>query len=355
MCTVRNRVRRLRTLVQSYTQAMRAPWTPIDSLALAALRSLATIVRALPPRAIVALGRGLGVLSSVVDRRGRRVGLQNLDVAFGERLTPAEKQRLLRHAYEHLVRGLLVGLHASPFGPERVRRWIDVPADVERRVAELVAAEHRGVVISGHFGSWELLLGLPALLPVLPPVSFLIQPLGNRAVDRFFEELRTSAHTQSTPRRGGARFLIRHIEGGGVAGVLADRNVRPTEGGVWAPLFGLPAATATLPARLARRLDVPVIPVFCTPVDHGRYRLDVGCDLAEGLPRDDPDAHDHAFAVRWNQVLESRIRAQPEAWNWTFMRFKSRPERELGRYPPYSGWRGPDPWTDSPLARPRQR
>jgi lauroyl/myristoyl acyltransferase len=32
------------------------------------------------------------------------------------------------------------------------------------------------------------------------------------------------------------------------------------------------------------------------------------------------------------------IRAHPTCWNWTLKRFKSRPDRELGPYPPYSLW-----------------
>ena len=287
--------------------------------------------------------------------RLRNGGVFLTDVAFGDGRTPAEKRRLLRRSYEHLVRGLLVGLHATPFRPERVARWVDVPAEVHAHSRQLIDSARRGVIVSGHYGSWEVLLGLPVLVPTLPSLSFLIQPLGHPAVDRFFEELRTSGDAQSVARRGGARQLTRHLAAGGVAGILADRNVRTTEGGVWAPFLGLQAATATLPARLARRFDVPVVPVFCVPTPSGRYRLEVGTDLTEGLDPDAPAAFDRAFAERWNRVLERRIREQPEAWNWTFMRFKSRPDRELGPYPPYSGWRGPDPWADSTLARQRQR
>ena len=40
--------------------------------------------------------------------------------------------------------------------------------------------------------------------------------------------------------------------------------------------------------------------------------------------------------TRINAVFEDVIRAQPELWNWTLKRFKSRPQVELDGHPPYS-------------------
>ncbi len=327
-----------------------------EACLLGMLRMAAVVVRALPPGAILPLGRAIGWLLFAFDARGRRVGRQNLGVAFGASLSASAKRRLLVGSFAHLACGLLVVVHASPFTPRRVRRWIDVPPEVDRWLRHAAMTSDGGVLVSAHFGSWELLLGLPVLFAGIARLAFLVQPTGLAVLDRFLTTLREGAGATSIPRRGGARALMRHVAGGGVAALLADRNVRPTEGGVWAPFLGLDAATATLPARLARRRPgrVFVVPVFCVPAPGGRYRLEADENLVADLDPEDAVAFDRAFATRWNRLLEGRVRRMPDAWNWTFMRFKSRPRLELGGYPPYSGWRGPDPWAQSPLARARE-
>lgn len=120
--------------------------------------------------------------------------------------------------------------------------------------------------------------------------------------------------------------------------MLADRNVRGSEGGIWAPFLGLQARTTPLPGWLAVRNEVPVVPVLSLPQADGRYRLWVGPDVAEGVDTSDRDAAILEITTRVNRVLEAAIRAHPEIWNWTLKRFKSRPERELGPYPAYSRW-----------------
>jgi len=79
-------------------------------------------------------------------------------------------------------------------------------------------------------------------------------------------------------------------------------------------------------------------PVFCLPSDGGRYRIWVGPNLTEGVDRTDRDAAILEITTRVNRVIEEVVRAQPEIWNWSLKRFKSRPELPLGPYPPYSLW-----------------
>ncbi|MEZ6007556.1 MAG: lysophospholipid acyltransferase family protein [Planctomycetota bacterium] len=123
----------------------------------------------------------------------------------------------------------------------------------------------------------------------------------------------------------------------GIAALLVDRNVRRSRGGVYVPFLGARARTTPLPAVIAQRHDVPVHPMFCLPIEGGRYRLWVGPDLTQGLPQDgDPHAWRRALLVRLNDIFEELIRARPELWAWSIKRYKARPTVELGRYPPYS-------------------
>lgn len=308
-----------------------------------AARSVTRVVRAVPTRWVHNAADVLGTLWGTFDGRGRQTGRQNLDVAFRDGRSDAEKEAILTASYRSMARSMLMLLHASPMTARRTARWVDVPSDVPELIRRSTASGRGGVLVSGHVGNWELLLGLKNAIPELPELMFLAEELRIPAIDRILAELRGSGGGQTAMRRGGARALHRHVERGGAGALLADRNARSIQGGIWAPFFGLRARSTPLPGWIAHRHRVPVHPVFCLPIEGGRYRLWVGPNLAEGVEAEDEEAYVREITRRVNEVLERVIRARPELWNWTLKRFKSRPDRELGPYPAYSMW-DPDDW-----------
>ncbi len=302
------------------------------------LRGFAAIVGALPSRWAYPVVNTLGSFLYAVDRRGRRVGRQNLIAIFGDALTARERRAILVGSFRNSVMSVGLLLHIAPMTRERYLRWVDVPPEVEERLRATAAASNGFVIVSGHIGNWELLLGLPTVFEGFPEMVFLTEGITAVALDRLLAHLRGSGGGVSALRHGGARTLNSHVRRGGVAALLADRNVRSSEGGVWAPFLGLQASTTPLPAWLAVRNGVHLLPILCLPQADGRYRIWVGPNLAEGVDTTDRDAAILEITTRISRVLESAIRAQPEIWNWTLKRFKSRPDRELGPYPPYSLW-----------------
>ena len=98
-----------------------------------------------------------GIVVTATERRSRR---QNLEVAFGDGKTTAEKRRILRTSFRGNLRSVVLLLHISPMTRRRYRRWVDVPDEVIERLREYHVRSGSGVVVSGHVGSWELLLGL---------------------------------------------------------------------------------------------------------------------------------------------------------------------------------------------------
>lgn len=312
-------------------------WRLVDEVGYRFLTSLSTVLAALPSRWILPLGDHLGAALYVVDSRGRRAGRDNLRAVFGEALTTREKREILLASYRNSLRSIALLLHASPMTSERLCRWVDVSPEMAARVREAAAAKGC-VTVSGHVGNWELLLGLGTVIDDLPEMVFLAEAFTWKPLDRWLAYLRGSGGGVSATRRGGARSLNSHLRRRGIAALLADRNLRRAEGGIWAPFLGLQARSTPLPGWLAVRNGVPVLPVFCLPQADGRYRFWAGPDLMEGVDTSDQDAAILEITTRINRVLESTIRAHPGIWNWTLKRFKSRPDRDLGPYPPYSLW-----------------
>jgi KDO2-lipid IV(A) lauroyltransferase len=296
------------------------------------------ILRALPSRWILSLGDGLGTVLTWVDARGRRAARQNLRAVFGDTLETSARREILRGSARGAVRSLLLLLHLQPLTEATFRRWVEVPRGLEEDPSFDRLRQRGGVLVSGHVGNWELLLGTRTAFPEMPPVTFLVEAAPHEAINDALARLRGhGANLEGSLRRGGAQAASATVRKGGIAALLVDRNVRRAQGGVYVPFLGLDARTTPLPAVIAQRHDVPVHPIFCLPQDDDRYRLWVGPDLTQGLASGlDPAAWRQALLVRINDVIEELVRARPELWAWSLKRFKSRPHVELGRYPPYS-------------------
>ncbi len=116
------------------------------------------------------------------------------------------------------------------------------------------------------------------------------------------------------------RTALQSLRAGRALWYAADQDYGPKHS-VFADFFGMPAATITATARLARRTGAAVV-----PVDQHRdlstrtWRLRFAPAL-EGFPSGD----DLADARRINALIEARVREAPEQYLWLHRRFKTRP------------------------------
>lgn len=97
--------------------------------------------------------------------------------------------------------------------------------------------------------------------------------------------------------------------------------------GDWGPFFGIPALTMTLVRGLLRRTEAVALFGMALRGPDGRFavRYSQGPD---GLD----DADIQVSLARLNQGIEECIRHCPEQYQWSYKRFKSRPEGELTPY-----------------------
>jgi KDO2-lipid IV(A) lauroyltransferase len=95
---------------------------------------------------------------------------------------------------------------------------------------------------------------------------------------------------------------------------------------IFAPFFGVPAATITGLSRLARATDARVVPVITRMTEEGY-------EVALQPPWTDyPGASVEADTVRMNAFIEAEVRKMPEQYYWVHKRFKTRPQGEKKPY-----------------------
>lgn len=188
-------------------------------------------------------------------------------------------------------------------------------------IEHFFAAYDRGcgvVLLSAHLGNPEFLsrafgaLGLDLLV--------LTERLEPPAVHRFVHRARAAPGVRFLPAdRHGLREALRQLRGGGVLGVLGDRDV--AESGLAVPFFGERALLPPGPVELAMRTGAALVPAFVLRDGPARYRAVVLPPLMLPSPRhgEQGERGERAaeVAAGMRQVaraLETGIRLAPEQW-----------------------------------------
>jgi KDO2-lipid IV(A) lauroyltransferase len=268
----------------------------------------------------MALGRVLGRAAFHLARSRRHVADVNLSLCFPE-LSEPERQSLIRHNFAHVGVGLV----------ETMIAWLNPQRPIYERFT-VTGAEHlqraqqfgRGVlIISAHFTCIDIgsqPLSRAARVDVMyrenkNPVWEWLQVRGRR---HYFE---------GVVERGNLREALQGLKTGKGLWYAADQDYGPKHS-VFAPFFGIPAATITATARLAAFNGSPVL--FLTQsrdLKKLTWHMDISPPI-DGFP----GGNEIADATRINALIETAVRAHPEQYLWMHRRFKTRPPGEQRPY-----------------------
>jgi len=119
-------------------------------------------------------------------------------------------------------------------------------------------------------------------------------------------------------RQDGLRPALRAMRAGVPFYFLPDMDLGPRDA-VFVPFFGIPAATVTSVARLARLSGAVIVPVITLRSASG-YVTRFGPAWT-----DFPGADDTAATARVNAYIEAEVRQCPAQYLWSHKRFKTRP------------------------------
>ena len=213
--------------------------------------------------------------------------------------------------------------HAGRMVAELPRLWLGAPVPVRiegEPCVEQAWAAGRGVIfLTPHLGCFEMSAQAIATRwsAQQGPITVLYRPARQAWLAKVMETARNRPGMQAVPTTlAGVRQMIKALRRGEAVGLLPDQV--PPEGlGLWSPVFGKPAYTMTLAARLALQTGAAVLLVRCErePVGRGFVMY------AEPLPQ--PLDSDLETAVRQvNEAMEHVIRQCPGQYLWGYGRYK---------------------------------
>lgn len=219
------------------------------------------------------------------------------------------------------VRGAVA--HAGRMTAELPRLWLGAPVHCSVEGAEHVEAAWavgRGIVfLTPHLGCFEMSAQAVAQhwSESHGPITVLYRPARQAWLAKVMETARNRPGMQAVPTTlSGVRQMIKALRRGEAVGLLPDQ-VPPDGLGIWSPVFGRPAYTMTLAARLALQTGATLVLVRCERQPLGRgyvarfepFPMALSSELEEAV---------HQI----NQSMEHVIRQCPEQYLWGYARYK---------------------------------
>lgn len=278
------------------------------------------LVGRLPLRVSLKLGAGLGKLFYYLAPARRRIAEINIALCFPE-LSAQQQDQLVRGTLRSVGMNFVEGATAL-WGPSEVIRDLHTVTGLE--YLQAARARGQGVLLVGaHFTTIDI-SGRALCQHERFDVLYRSDP--NPLFDYMIKRARETFAGNAIPRND-TRQMIKNLRQGHVIWYAPDQNYR-TPHIVFAPFFGVPAATVVATSRIARLGKAAVLPVAHFRDEQGHYHVNIKPPL-EDFPSDD----DLADATRINAIIEEAVRQHPEQYLWVHRRFKTRPPGEPELYP----------------------
>lgn len=288
---------------------------------LAARMAIAFVERAAgwTPQARTRLARLLGALLWRLAASRRRIALTNLRLCFPD-LTAAERHALARRAFDNAARAVIDHGRLATRSREDFDRWVRIEG------AQHLTGAACGplILVAPHFVGLDA--GGLAVSTLARPVAIYARSR-NAEWDRWLLAIRNRFNQPLLIRREGfdLRAAVRALKEGLPFYYLPDQD--PGErNGIFAPFFGVPAATLPMVPRLAKLAGARVA-LCVTEMTGDGYVVHIDAPLA-----DYPSGDVAADTARMNAEIERWVRRLPDQYLWTHRRFKTRPAGEPSVY-----------------------
>ena len=170
------------------------------------------------------------------------------------------------------------------------------------------------IFVSGHFANFELMS--MEITKSNIKLATIYRPLNNIFLNPFMEFLRKKYVCKNQIKKGinGVRDAIKFLKKDHSIALMIDQRVSEGE---MVKFFDKNALTTTLPAQLAIKFNLMIIPVFIERTKDNNFNIEFK------KPINNKNFKDKIFlTAELNKILEKMIIKNPYQWIWTHNRWK---------------------------------
>ena len=240
--------------------------------------------------------------------KSKKVIIENLNI-FNDKMNNSEKENIISKMWENYGMTFIEYIFLDHFREKNTHVIISGNKNILN-----ISRENPVIFVSGHFANFELMS--MEITKKNIPLATIYRPLNNFFLNPFMEFLRKKYVCKNQIKKGinGVREAIEYIKKNHSIALMIDQRVSEGEK---INFFNKVARTTTLPAQLAKKYNMPIVPVFIKRMKDNNFNLEFYDAIFPSKFKDKIE-----LSIKLNSVLEKMIHKNPEQWIWTHDRWK---------------------------------
>ena len=251
-----------------------------------------------------------------------RIVRANVQQVFSDRISDGQKKHLIKAFYSHMLTSIREMIQVRFMREEQLSQLVDVLG--HQHVLD-VAAQGRGVLIlTGHFGSWEVapMAGILNFKQFQGRFHCIRRTLVNKTIETILFRRYARVGLRVIPNKNALNQVIEALSHNDAVIFVMDQHASlVNRDGIAAEFFGKKAGTYRSLATCSRYTGVPVIPASTHRLPDGRHVLEFHAPIA-WKEQENSQASLYYNTCAYNRALEKMVLAHPAQWLWLHRRWK---------------------------------
>jgi KDO2-lipid IV(A) lauroyltransferase len=199
----------------------------LDLLGYFGLRAASSLICRMPERMAEKTGTVLGACAFSLHSR-RRVAYADIKAALGPQFSEKARMQIIRDQYRHFGQMFVEVLRIPRISRSDIEKNVEISNFEYFR--QTVDGQCGAILITGHFGNWELLQIISGIFD--KPVYALNRPQKLTRMNEYLNRLRKTQGSVTIGRGMGVRDLLRALKRKELVGILGQNGRR------YSPIFG---------------------------------------------------------------------------------------------------------------------
>ena len=229
---------------------------------------------------------------------------------FKKNISVVDKNKIIRDMWKNYGMTFIEYIFLNSF--RKTNANIEIIG--ENNLKTLINKNEPVIFISGHFANFELMS--MAITKKNINLATIYRPLNNFLINPLMEYMRKKYVCKNQIKKGinGVRETIDYIKKKYSIALMVDQRVSEGEK---INFFGKPALTTTLPAQLAFKYHLKIIPVYIERIRNDKFKIEFQNQIN---PYDFKDKLE--LTKELNKIIEKMVAKNPNQWIWTHDRWK---------------------------------
>jgi len=243
--------------------------------------------------------------------RSKKLIHTNIKKAFPKN-NSVEIKKLTKLMWNNYGRVFAEYMFIRDFRFEKIDSKIEI---IGQEILDEIKKSNKPVVfISGHFSNFELMAMQIEKAGI--KLSAIYRPLNNIFLNRIMEKIRKKYICKYQIKKGiaGTRELIKFQRNNYSIALMIDQRVSEGEK---VNFFNQEAYTTTIPAQLAKKFDMPIVPIFIERVNDTNFKIKISKPV--NFLKSDSIKD---ITSKLNVIIEEMILKNPTQWIWSHNRWK---------------------------------